>query len=164
MFKLNKLVLGEKMRMFMMAVFLVIFVVFSVQIILEEPELRLQIMYILVMLFFSFFFIISEVLRYFYQKATKYLVLDCNPDKATQAANTLKKLDIIKGYHSPLLVFYTLVYMDQGNYEQLEEHLKNPAFQTSSSLKLIYNYNMFYITTIVPAIKKDPTYKYSNLM
>ena len=26
------------------------------------------------------------------------------------------------------------------------------------------NYNMFYITTIVPAIKKDPTYKYSNLM
>jgi hypothetical protein len=145
MFKLNKLVLGEKMRMFMMAVFLVIFVVFSVQIILEEPELRLQIMYILVMLFFSFFFIISEVLRYFYQKATKYLVLDCNPDKAIQVANTLKKMDIIKGYHSPLLVFYTLVYMDQGDDEKLEEHLKSPAFQTSSSLKLIYHYNMFYI-------------------
>lgn len=145
MFRLNKLVLGEKMRLFMMAVFLVIFVVFSVQIIMEEQELRIQIMYAVVMLFFSFFFIISEVLRFFYQKATKHLVIDCNPDKAIEAANMLKKLDIIKGYHNPLLVFYTLIYMDQGDDVKLEEHLKNPTFQTSSSLKLVYNYNMFYI-------------------
>jgi len=145
MFRLNKLVLGEKMRLFMMALFLVVFIVFSVQIILEEQELRIQILYILVMLFFSFFFIISEILRFFYQKATKHLVIDCKPDQAVEVANTLKKLDIIKGYSSSLLVFYTLIYMDQGNYEKLEEHLKNPAFQTSSSLKLVYNYNMFYI-------------------
>jgi hypothetical protein len=145
MFTLRKLLLSDRMRLIMMFVFFLVFVFFSVQFIIDQTEWLNRIIIAVIALFFSFFFVLSEILKYIYKVATKHLVLNCDPDLAIKDADKLAKYDMIKGYKNPLLVFYTLVYMDQGNFEQLEKHIENPVFQTSSNLKLVYNYNKFYL-------------------
>lgn len=145
MFTLRRLVLGEKMRLIMMFVFFVVFVIFGVQFISGQDSVTNIILSIVFLSFFAFFFLLSEVLRFIYRQATKALVVDCDPKLAEQYIAKITKLDIIKGYKNTNLVFYSLMYMDQGDFKKLDEHIENPIFQTSSSLKLIYNYNKFYI-------------------
>lgn len=145
MFTLRKLLLGEKTRLFMMVVIFIVFIVFSVSIIIEEPELSNQILYSIVMLFFLFFFLLSEILKFLFQKGTKLLIMDCQPDLAYSWIQKLKKFDIIKGYANSILVFETLYYRDKGESEQLKQLLENPQFQRSASLKLVHHVNQFYL-------------------
>lgn len=145
MFTLRKLLLGEKTRLFMMVVIFIVFIVFSVSIILEETELRNQILYGVVMLFFLFFFVLSEILKLLFHKGTKVLIMDCNPDSAYGWIQKLKKFDIIKGYANSILVFESLYYRDKGDIESLKKLLDNPQFQRSASLKLVHRVNFFYI-------------------
>jgi hypothetical protein len=145
MFTLRKLLLGEKTRLFMMVVIFIVFIVFSISIILEESDLGTQILYIVVMVFFLFFFVLSELLKLLFQKGTKLLVIECKPEQAYQWIQKLKKFDIIKGYANSILVFETLFYRDQGDRENLKKLLEDPQFQRSSSLKLVYKVNMFYL-------------------
>lgn len=145
MFSLRKLLIGEKTRLFMMFVVLVVFIVFTTQIILQEPKLLNQIMYFVIMGFFTFFFVISEILRFMYQKGIEQLVMKCNPEQALIIMNKLKKIDIIKGYQQSLLVFMSLYYRDCGEYDKLEELISLPSFEHSASLKLVKKVNSFYI-------------------
>lgn len=145
MFTLRKLILGEKMRLFMMLVFFIVFLVFTVQFILNQETTLNLILSILFFSFLSFIFVLSEILRFYYRKATKTLIMDLDIDKALHNIKIVSKFDILKGYRNSILVFYTLIYMDQGNYEALEKHLDSNLFQTSSSLKLVKTYNQFYI-------------------
>jgi len=158
MFTLRKLILGDKMRIFMMIVLFIVFVFFSTKFALEQTEWINRIMIIIIAVFFSFFFLLSEILKFFYKQATKRLVLDCNPEAALEIAAKLKKYDIIKGYKHPLLIFHTLVYMDQGDYESLEKHISNPHFQTSANLKLVYNFNQFYLSLYHQDFEKATEY------
>lgn len=145
MFTVRRLLLSEKVRLLMMLVFLVVFVIFSIQFVMDQESTTNIVLSVLFLSFFTFFFILSEILRFIYRQATRALVVDCNPVLAEKYINRIKKFDIIKGYKNSSLVFYSLMYMDQGDFKKLDEHIEHPAFQTSSSLKLIYNYNKFYI-------------------
>lgn len=145
MFTFRKLLLGEKMRLFMMVVLFVVFVVFSTQFVLNQETITDIILSIVFLSFVSFFFVLSEVLRYYYRLSTKALIVKCDPKLAEHYINIIKKIDIIKGYKNSILVFYTLMYLDQGKYDELDKHIDQPGFQTSASLKLVYHYNKFYI-------------------
>lgn len=145
MFTLRKLLLGEKTRLFMMVVIFIVFIVFSVSIIREETELRNQILYGIVMLFFLFFFVLSEILKLLFQKGTKVLIMDCKPDVAYGWMQKLKKFDIIKGYANSILVFESLYYRDKGDTEGLKQLLDHPQFQRSASLRLVHRVNLFYL-------------------
>ncbi|MBN2299995.1 MAG: hypothetical protein JXC31_02285 [Acholeplasmataceae bacterium] len=145
MFTIRKLLLNDKMRLIMMAAFFIVFVYFSITLIIAESEWINRILIIAVVVFFSFFFILSEILKYLYKKVMQKLVADCDPEESLNMANKFKKYDIIKGYKNPLLVLQTLIYMDLGDYNQLEKHIENPVFQAGANMKLIYNYNKFYI-------------------
>lgn len=145
MFTLRRFVLGEKMRLFMMFVFFIVFVIFGVIFIGDQDSLTNVILSIVFLSFFSFFFLLSEILRFIYRQATRALIVDCDPVLAEKYISRINKLDVIKGYKNTNFVFYSLMYMDQGDFKRLEEHIEHKVFQTSSSLKLIYNYNKFYI-------------------
>ncbi len=141
----RKLILSDKMRLFMMGVFLIVFMFFGIKMMIEESDISVKILYLGIILFFSFFFVLSELLRFIYQKTIKLLIVDCDPALAYESAQKLEKLDFIKGYKNHLLVLYTLIYLDQGEDEKLDAHLRHEAFQKSPSLKLVYNYNKFYL-------------------
>ena len=144
MFTFRKLILGEKMRLFMMFVLFVVFVIYSFQFVMDQESTTNIVLSLIFLVFVSFFFLISEVLRFIYQKATKNLIMLCNPKRAEYYIKMLQKFDIIKGYKTSILVFYTLMYLDLGDYEALEKHIDTPVFQ-SPSLKLIHDYNKFYL-------------------
>ncbi len=158
MFSLRKLVLSEKMRLVMMFVLFVVFAIFSTQFVLKQESTTNIILSLIFLLFMSFFFILSEVLRFLYRTATKALVVTCDPKIAEKYINKIQKLDVIKGYKNSNLVFYTLMYMDLGEFDKLDKHLENPVFQTSSSLKLVYNFNKFYIALHHQQFEKATTY------
>lgn len=145
MFTVRRLLLSEKVRILMMFVFLIVFIIFSVQFIMGQETTMNIVLSILFLSFFTFFFVLSEILRFIYRQATRALVVDCDPILAEKYISRIKKFDVIKGYKNSSLVFYSLMYMDQGDFRKLDEHIEHPVFQTSSSLKLIYNYNKFYI-------------------
>ncbi|NCC55855.1 MAG: hypothetical protein EOM11_10340, partial [Erysipelotrichia bacterium] len=145
MFTFRKLILGEKMRLFMMFVLLVVFIVYSFQFVMEQESITNIVLSIVFIVFVTFFFLISEILRFIYQKATKNLIMLCNPKRAEHYIKLLQKFDVIKGYKTSILVFYTLMYQDLGDYEALEKHIDTPVFQ-SPSLKLIHDYNKFYLS------------------
>jgi hypothetical protein len=129
----------------MMFVFFIVFLIFTIQFIIDQETLLNIILSIIFFSFLSFIFVLSEILRFFYRKATKALIMYLDNDQAIRSIQLVKKFDILKGYRNSILVFYTLIYLDQGNYESLEDHIETPIFQTSSSLKLVYIYNKFYI-------------------
>ncbi len=145
MFTLKKLLLGDKTRLFMMVVIFIVFIVFTTRIILEEPKLLNQILYFVIMGFFAFFFVLSEVLRYIYQKGIEQLVVKCDPEEAFVWMNKLKKIDIIKGYQQSILVFKSLYYRDLGLYDELNTLIHDQTFEHSSSLKLVKKVNEFYL-------------------
>ncbi len=146
MFTLKKLLLGEKTRLFMMFVIFIVFIVFTTRIILQEPKLLNQILYFVIMGFFAFFFVLSEVLRFMYQKGIEQLVIKCDPEGALTLMNKLRKIDIIKGYQQSMLVFMTLYYRDLGKYDELNELINDAIFERSASLKLVKKVNQFYLS------------------
>ncbi|RJX27417.1 MAG: hypothetical protein C4537_00860 [Acholeplasma sp.] len=146
MFSLKKLLLGEKTRLFMMVIIFIVFIVFTTRIILQEPKLLNQILYFIIMGFFAFFFVLSEVLRFVYQKGIEQLVIKCNPEEALILMNKLKKIDIIKGYQQSILVFKSLYYRDLGQFDQLDALINDATFQHSASLKLVKKVNEFYLS------------------
>lgn len=145
MFTLRTLILSERMRSFMMIVILVVFIGFGVNIIAAEKNLVTQIMYVIFLSFFTFFFVISESLRFIHRKATYYLAMKVDFDKSILWLKRLEKFDIIKGYQQAILVFYTLYYRDTGQFALLKTHLEHPLFQRSASLRLIYKINSYYL-------------------
>lgn len=145
MFTLRSLILSERMRSFMMVVILVVFVVFGVQIILSESNLTTQIFYVVFLSFFTFFFVLSEVLRFMHRKMVYALNIEVNHEKALYWLNKIQKFDIIKEYQQTYYVFKTLYHRDLGEFEALKTLLEHPIFQRSASLKLIDKVNRFYI-------------------
>lgn len=96
MFTFRKLLLGEKMRLFMMVVLFVVFVVFSTQFVLNQETITDIILSIVFLSFVSFFFVLSEVLRYYYRLSTKALIVKCDPKLAEHYINIIKKLTSLK--------------------------------------------------------------------
>ncbi len=146
MFTLKKLLLGEKTRLFMMVVIFIVFIVFTTRIILQEPKVLNQILYFVIMGFFAFFFVLSEVLRFMYQKGIEQLVIKCDPESALTLMNKLRKIDIIKGYQQSMLVFMSLYYRDLGMYDELNTLINDAIFERSASLKLVKKVNQFYLS------------------
>ncbi len=145
MFTFRSLILSERMRSFMMVVILVVFVGFGIQIIMNESNLTTQIFYVVFLSFFTFFFVISEVLRFMHRKMIYAMNILVNHEKALYWLNLIKKFDLIKEYQQTHFVFQTLYFRDLGEFENLKTLLTHPIFQRSSSLKLIEKVNRFYI-------------------
>lgn len=145
MFTFRSLILSERMRSFMMIVILVVFVAFGVQIILNESNLTTQIFYVVFLSFFTFFFVLSEVLRFMHRKMVYALNIKVDHPKALYWLSKVQKFDLIKEYQQTYVVFKTLYHRDLGEFDELKKTLEHPIFQRSSSLKLIDKVNRFYI-------------------
>lgn len=145
MFSVRRLILNETLRLIMMGVFFIVFTAFGITLIVKAETIQTKILFIVFLGFFAFFFLISEILKFIYKRGMQKLTFHVNPEAAYKTFTTLEKYDIIKGYKNVIYVFKTLYYRDIGDFESLKQTIENPIFQTSSSLKLLFLINSFYL-------------------
>ena len=143
---LNHMRLSEPARKYIMYIIYIIFTLYTFYKLINEPTVVGKVSYSLLLLLFMGIALWAEYLRYLYQHMISSLTMDCNPSKAKQYYNTLKKKDYFKSYHNPLLIFDTLYYQDIDQIDTcmtiVNEHEK--MFRSSLDYLLIRNYTYFY--------------------
>ena len=94
---------------------------------------------------FAIIFVVTMICELFYDESTKALVIDVNLEKAHTWILRMKKLDILGWYKDRYLVFMTIYYHDVDDLDALESLLTHKTFQSNHSMKLVHNYNQFYL-------------------
>jgi ABC-type multidrug transport system fused ATPase/permease subunit len=99
-----------------------------------------------VLFIFVLFYVFIMLCDFFYDTASKKIVLRPDVDKAFKWMKALRILDILRLYSTQYFVFLTIYYRDKNDYNELSRIIENKIFQKSLSLKLVYNYNKFLIS------------------
>lgn len=144
---LQKMALGETARNIIMAVVYLVFFYMMISSAVEAADPVYKGIYIVIMVFFGAFGLLSEYLRQIYRRAIRILVMDCRPADAMEVLEKLERADILKGYRNAAVVFRTLALVDMNKPQQLLEYIEGPAkkvLEYSLDMKLVYYYNVFY--------------------
>ena len=145
MFNIRKHAFSEKWRNIISAVIYIIFIIYSVNLIIQTEQLSSKLFYAALVLILISVVALSEYLRLLYRQALKTLFMDCAPDAAQQLEAKLLKYDIFKAYKKTMLIFDLMVNADLNQYQQnidlLDQNEK--FFKQSLDNLLIRNYNYF---------------------
>lgn len=90
--------------------------------------------------------ILFEYLKNLYEKMIYALTVECDLQKAIALKGTLKKKDLFNGFKQSIIIFDSLLLLDEGNYEVCLEHLhKNQQFfhSTLDYLFIYYHTQMY---------------------
>lgn len=145
MFNIRKHAFSEKWRNIISAIIYILFVVYSVYLIIYAEEVSTKLFYACLTIILISVTALSEYLRYLYRQAIKSLVMDCDPYKAQEIKQKLLKYDIFKAYKKTMIIFDLMVYTDLNQYDKCIELLDNNEkfFKQSLDNLLIRNYNYF---------------------
>ena len=100
------------------------FFYFVVMNILKAENASIVVFNVLIGVFVGGFAVLYEIMRFFYDAATKALIVDCDPDKCLALLNRVKKIDFIKSFTTSIRMMKMLCYVDKRDYESLEALLK----------------------------------------
>lgn len=96
MFNIRKHAFSEKWRNIISAVIYIIFIIYSVNLIIQTEQLSSKLFYAALVLILISVVALSEYLRLLYRQAIKTLVMDCDPDAAKQLEAKLLKQIFLK--------------------------------------------------------------------
>lgn len=135
----------EKARILFNWVILIIFAGYGVYVVIQQTEMWSQIALGAMLVAFTAFYVLNEVLNILYLKAIYQLTVECDPIKAMVTMTQLKKRDILRGYPLAHLAFQSLVAEDLGDADKLlelfNENQKLP--NTSRDVYLIKAYSIY---------------------
>ncbi|HHY83155.1 MAG TPA: hypothetical protein GX505_10830 [Clostridiales bacterium] len=134
MLSLKKLVLGDKARI---AVSLILYAVFFAVIVekIATADNYSPVIIYSIFLIFLVFAVLNEFLRFNYILAVELLQKRCNPDKALEKVDLVKKYDLFKGYRPQLAVLEAMIYTDKNEPNKvidLIEDKESRLFSTNS--------------------------------
>ena len=90
--------------------------------------------------------ILFEYLKNIYEKMIYALTVNCDLKKAATLKNSLKKKDLFNGFKQSIIIFDSLLLLDEGNYQVCLDHLhKNQHFfhSTLDYLFIYYHTQMY---------------------
>ena len=147
MLGLRRMVLGETTRSVVMTVIYLGFFFIMLRSVLAEPSWGGKVFYLLLMVVFGGFSLLSEYLRWLYRKAIKTLIIHCKPQEAIAQMAALQKADLLRGYRNAAVVFHTLTLIDRDCPRELLDYVDGEAYKTlacTPDLRLVYYYCRFY--------------------
>lgn len=109
----------EKARILFNWIILIIFAGYGVYVVIQQTEVWGQVALGAMLLAFTAFYVLNEVLNLIYLKAIYQLTTECDPTKAMVTMTQLKKTDILRGYPLAHVAFQSLVAEDLGDADQL---------------------------------------------
>lgn len=134
MLSLKKLVLGDKARIVVSLILYAVFFGVAVDKIVTADNYSPVVIYS-VFLIFLVFAVLNEFLRFNYILAVELLQKKCNPDKALEKVNLIRKYDLFKGYRPQLAVLEAMIYTDKNEPNKvidLIEDRESRLFSTNS--------------------------------
>lgn len=109
----------EKARIAFNWIILVIFIGYGFFVVFQQTEVWAQLGLALLLLAFTAFYALNEVLNILYLKAIYQLTALCDPQNALSTMTQLKKLDLLHGYPLAHIAFQALVAEDLGDADKL---------------------------------------------
>ena len=100
---------------------------------------------IIAILLIVIFVLFYNKLKHVYETMIKELTMQGDIQKAKQSEQKLIQLDKWKGYNKSIVLFQSLLLLDQGKWEELSEllHKETQFFHSSFDYLAIYNYLKF---------------------
>ena len=145
MINLKKFAFSEKWRNIITYLIYVVFVGYSIHLIIEAPELSVKLTYGAITIIFMSICILSEYLRILYRNSIKALNLKCDPITSREINAKILKFDLFKSYTQTLKIMETLLLIDENKAEEcltfLEDNEK--LFKQNLDYLLIRNYSAF---------------------
>lgn len=143
---IKKFTLSEGTRRFVTYSIYIIFTIFTLTKLIQEPSFVGRICYGLILGVFMGITLWAEYLKYLYQKMIVSLTMECDPDKSSLYYQLLVKKDIFKNYRNPLYIFNTLYFQDIDKPQDCIDLLQSQdkMFRSSLDYLLIRNYTYFY--------------------
>lgn len=143
---MRKLRFSPKTQQIITYLFYFIFFIFSVYQIFQTDNLTHKILYAVFSILILGIALYSEYLKHLYKKAIYKIAFDCDPIQAENQMNDLLKKDFFKAYKNEKIIFDTLVYVDQNEFQACLDHLEKnyEFFHASLDQLLIYHFNVFY--------------------
>lgn len=144
--KQKKPILSEKTKRIITYLAYIIFSIYTITLIIQEPSLVGRISYFLLLGGILGIVLWAEYLRILYQTMICALTMECDAEKAKRYYVSLQKKDFFKSYTRTLYIFDTLYYQDIGEPQSciqlLEQH--ETIFRSSLDYLLIQNFTYFY--------------------
>ena len=142
----EKLSYTNNTRRIISFIFYLVFAVFVLSQIVKTEVMLHRILYILLLVLVLGMALFSEYLKLLYEKAIKTIAFDLDPELAMEKYDHLNKLDKFKAYKNSKLIFDTLYYIDQMEYDKCLQHLQDnyKFFHASLDQLLIYHFTNFY--------------------
>lgn len=135
----------EKARILFNWIILVIFVGYGIYVVFQQTDVWASVGIAALLLAFTAFYVLNEVLNLLYLKAIYQLTNLCDPVTALTTITKLKKFDVLRGYPLAHLAFQSLVAEDLGNADRLLELFSDDSKLPTSShdVVLIKAYSLF---------------------
>lgn len=138
--------LSPKANQIITYIFYILFAGITIYQASQAEKTSYKIMYLILLILILGIALYSEYLKHLYRKAIQSIAYELDPEKAKQEFDTLLHKDFVKAYQKDKIVFDTLYYIDQKQYQECLEHLENnyKFFHASLDQLLMYHYNKFY--------------------
>lgn len=135
----------EQTALFINIMILIIFIIFTTNLMLTKEDLGSFLTLAFILVFFSANMILKEFLNFFFQKAIYQLTTECDPLTGLQTMNNLRKWDVFKSYTISYVAFCSLVYVDTENAQALLDLFSadNKLTQSGKDMILIKNYSLY---------------------
>lgn len=135
----------EQTTLFFNSVILIIFILFTINLMMTEAELGRSIVLGFILVFFTASMILKEYLNFIFQKAIYQLTTECDPYAGFESITLLRKWDILRSYTISYVAFCSLVYVDTENTQALFDLFasNNKLTQTGKDMILIKNYSLY---------------------
>jgi tetratricopeptide (TPR) repeat protein len=135
----------EQNTLFINSVFLLIFILFSINLMVTQDTVGGSISIAVILVFFTASMILKECLNYIFQKAIYQLTTECDPYAGYETMKVLRKWDILRSYTISYVAFCSLVYIDTENTQALFDLFSadNKLTQSGKDMILIKNYSLY---------------------
>lgn len=142
----EKLSFSRPVQTFISFILYIIFCIYSIQLILTSNSLTTRTIFTILLILLLMIALFSEYIKHLYRKALKTLLFDLNPKKAKNEYDELMKIDKFKTYKNERIIFDSLYYLDQMEYDECINFIENHSkfFHSSIDQLLIYHYTKFY--------------------
>lgn len=144
---LNKASYNGKAAKTILHLLYLLFIIFSIYKIINEPNIYGKICYSIIIIIIALAIYYAESLKKDYAKAIKQLTMEANPNKANETFKKLiKKEKGSKAYKNSYILFLTLYYLDEEEYQKCITHcLANAKFLKNSIDNLfVYHFSLFF--------------------
>ena len=151
---LEKLSFSKKAQILLPFVFYIVFILFMFHQILQAKTILIKTTLLLLSIVILGVALYSEYLKFLYRKAIKTITIDLDPERAKHEFDDLLKKDVFHAYKNDKKIFYTLYYMDQMQYRECLDSIKEnyKFFHSSPDQLLIYHYTNFYCSFMLKDI------------